>query len=215
MASAVLAQVRRALAAGVSDVLGIRMAEEDIRLPARGADAASPRALALSADASRWAASLSLHTGRFPAVLGAPLLAQVRAKNGWLLFTLHDRFYDAALAKILRDAPPAAFCDSYAYHRMRMLSRYPACGCPAFPSVQRALLLCLSAAERPTDARRAAAEQALLAMAYPLPPPERQALLRRCGGVAEAACRLLYGNFTERSSTDACNSNGTATPASS
>ena len=80
----------------------------------------------------------------------------------------------------------------YSLHRLRMLARYPACGCPDHAAVQRALLLCFAAAESDTAAARARAEEALLTMAHDLPPTARQALLRCCGDVARAAAKLLY-----------------------
>ena len=142
------------------------------------------------ADAAAWAVLLSAERSRFPAMYGAPLVSYATAENGWLLFTLTSDFYSAAVMHTRSALPFPSRTDTYALHRMRMLSRRPTDDCPDVPEVQR-LLLAFTAAELRTPAALANAERALLSMAYALPPADRQPLLDRCGGVADCACRLL------------------------
>ena len=188
-------EVRSAIAAGLAEQLQIPVSADRIRLPARGAAAGCAIAVSLNADAARWAEQLDAVRDRFPTVWGAPLLAAVHEKNGWLLFDLSDALYAAAADRLAEAADPIpADHGCYPLHRLRMLARYPSAGCPADAAVQTALLLCLAANEAPTDANRARAEEALLSMAYHLPPAARTALLVRCGAVARAAAGLLYGS---------------------
>lgn len=192
MKTGVCAAVRSALAEGLTAALHISIQPEQIRLPARGADAGCSAALRHGADAEAWANTLNTALDLFPEVLGAPLLARVTSENGWLLFFLHGDLFSAAVAAYAADELPEDH-EHYPLHRLRMLARHPSCGCPDDPAVQRALLYALAADESPTAANRARAEHALLTMAHHLPPAKRQALLARCGDVARAAARLLYG----------------------
>ena len=183
--------VRRALADGLQTILSIPAEPRDIRLPSRIAAAATPLAIAHGADAAAWAVLLNAERSRFPALYGAPLVSHSTAENGWLLFTLTSDFYSAVVMHTRSALPFPSRTDTYALHRMRMLSRRPTDDCPDVPEVQRALLLAFTAAELRTPAALANAERALLSMAYALPPADRQPLLDRCGGVADCACRLL------------------------
>lgn len=190
----VCALVRAALADGLGRSLNRAVSPEQIRLPARGADAGCAAALGYGLDAASLATELQAARERFPTVLGALLVKSVRAVRGWLLFDLHGDFY-AALADAC--AVPAEEIPSdheiYPLHRLRMLARYPSRGCPEDPDVQRMLLLALAANESPTAANCARAENAVLTLAHRLPPAERSALLIRCGSAARAAAALLYG----------------------
>ena len=93
--------------------------------------------------------------------------------------------------------PPASHdCGQHAVNRLRAMARRGGTDCPPEPAVQRALLLALCATRSP--AARAQAERALLSLAHGTPPRERPALLARCGGVADAAARILFALETER-----------------
>lgn len=193
------ALVRAAIAERLSSDFENPILPEQIRLPARGADAGCAAALTCGLDANAWAEKLHAARDSFPTVLGAPLIAKVHSRNGWLLFDFDAAFYSAAVSALAvceEDIP--ADHEIYPLHRLRMLARYPSPGCPDDPSVHRAVLLALAANESPTAANRARAEEAILTMAHHLPPADRAALLRRCGGVARAVAGLLYGSGSRK-----------------
>mgnify|MGYP001510950866 FL=1 len=182
----------QALADGVGRVLGEALPATAIHIPAREAAASSAVAIMRGLDAETLCVRLGSARGAvFPPVFGAAPVKAVRAGGGWLLFDLTDAFYTAAVRYVLATLPPAADdCGQHTINRMRTLARRGGTSCPAVPSVQRALLLALGAPR--STAARAQAEKALLSLAHGLPPRERPALLAYCGGVAEAAARILY-----------------------
>lgn len=181
-----------AIAAGLSHVLGEAVPPSAVHIPARDAAASSAVAISRGLDAEALCVRLGSAAGAaFGPVFGVKPVQAVRAQNGWLLFDLTDAFYAAAVWHVLDTFPPAAGdCGKHTLNRMRALARRGGTGCPAVPEVQRALLLTLGAPL--SAAARAQAERALLTMSHGVPQRERPALLARCGGVAEAAARILY-----------------------
>lgn len=180
------------IAAGLTRVLGEAVAPSAVHIPARDAAASSAVAISRGLDAEALCVRLGSARGAaFPPVFGVAPIRAVRARNGWLLFDLTDALYTAAVRHVLSALPPAAGdCGKHTLNRMLALARRGGTSCPAIPAVQRALLLALGAPISP--AARAQAERALLSMAHGLPPRERPALLARCGGVGDAAARILY-----------------------
>lgn len=192
------APLSRALADGVGRVLGEALPSTAIHIPARDAAASCAVAIARGLDADALCVRLSsVRAAAFPAVFGAPPVRGVRAQRGWLLFDLTDAFYSAAVRHVCAVLPPASHdCGQHAVNRLRAMARRGGTDCPPEPAVQRALLLALCATRSP--AARAQAERALLSLAHGTPPRERPALLARCGGVADAAARILFALETER-----------------
>lgn len=188
-------QLAAALAAGLTRALGEPVPASAVRLPARHA-AASCAVLSRACHAQALAAQLTdARETLFPPVCGVQPVACVQAENGWLLFTLRDEFYTAAVRCVQAALPRAADdCGCHVLNRMRALARFGGTDCPSEPRIQRALLLTLLAPDSP--ARFRAAQRALLTLSHDRPPRERQALLLRCGGVGDAAARLLYRLLT-------------------
>lgn len=180
------------IAAGLTYVLGEPVLPSTVHIPAREAAASSAVAISRGLDAETLCVRLgSARAAAFDPVFGVAPVGAVRAQNGWLLFDLTDAFYTAAVRHVLSVLPPAADdCGKHALNRMLALARRGGTSCPAIPAVQRALLLALGAAGSP--AARAQTERALLSMAHGLSPRERPMLLSRCGGVGDAAARILY-----------------------
>ena len=185
MKNSVFTGLKRSTADWIGSVCGVPVGEGSVRIPSRDADVSCSFFVREKEAVPGIAERLS------EALDSSPGYARVRERNGWILLDLSAEFYDGIARSYLSVSGFPENAD-YCCHRMRMLSRYPSCGCPDHPDVQRALLLCLAAAEDPSVARRERAERALLSMALRERPADRTALLSRCGDVARAAVRLLY-----------------------
>jgi len=161
---------------------------QHIHIPARSDAVGSPIAVSYALDADALAKSLMPES--FLPYLGVDPVSAVRAENGWLLFTLSNALYSAAVDMIRSELPaPAHDCSSLALNRMMALAKKGGTGCPNDPAVERAFLLTLLLTD---DARPAAidrAESALLSMLHHLPPRERDIGI---GQLADAAGRILY-----------------------
>lgn len=155
---------------------------EQIRIPARSADCDCY----LPGEAAPAPAA-------FGALLGAPLVKQVRPHNDRLLISLTNEFFDACVKSVNKALPtPAHDQGDLALNRMLRYARHGGDGCPPRPQVQRALWLCAGANESPSLANQAA--HAFLTMFHGIPPAERQALLNECGA-ASMACAKLYARI--------------------
>lgn len=186
----VLSALSASLVSGISGAVGLPASGLRLRIPARGAAVACP----LLGEADM--AATRLTAADFPPVLGVMPVRHVSAKNGWLLFTLSDEFYTAALRYVQRTLPrPDSDGGCRALNRMRCMARAGGDVCPPDERVQRAWLLTLCAYPGGAALRRAKA--ALLSMTHHIPPRERAALAAACGGVADAAARALSA-FSER-----------------
>ena len=158
-----------------------------LRMSARHADASCP--LIDAADAC--IAAACLQDMNFPAVLGAPPVSSIEAKNGWLLFTLSDAFYTAALREVQRALPvPDGDLGCHTLNRMLCMARFGGDDCPADAAVQRAFLLTLCSWQSEGAWRRAL--RALNSITRHVPPKERADLAASLGGVADAASRIVY-----------------------
>jgi hypothetical protein len=123
-------------------------------------------------------------------VLGVSPVLRSEREGDWLYFILTDAFYSACVETINASLPfPAGDGGSLAQNRMLAGSRRGGAGCPDDGHVQRALLLLLASQSLPGISGQA--RRALLTMTHHLPPGERAALSARCGGVCQAAARLL------------------------
>lgn len=158
-----------------------------LRIPARHAAASCP--LIDAADAG--IAAACLQGMNFPAVLGVPPVSAVEAKDGWLLFTLSDEFYTAALREVQRTLPrPEGDLGNHTLNRMLALARAGGDACPADAAVQRAFLLTLCCWQGEGAWQKAL--RALHGITWHVPPKKRAALAASLGGVADAAARILY-----------------------
>lgn len=186
-----ISEIRSAVREGIKRGLCLEADEGQICIPAKEAAVSSSVLVRTGSDAAAEAMRLNRCLDCFPDVCGAKLLSRVRGSRGWLLFDLSKELYDAAARIAL---PPAAGTDgaSFCYYRMKMLARYPSCGCPDDESVQRALLLCWTAYAGPSQSGRKRAEDALLTMGRHLAARDRQCLIRQCGDIGRTAIRLLY-----------------------
>lgn len=133
---------------------------------------------------------------------GAPLFAEIAAREGHLCFSLTDAAYGVLMRRVIACAALPELPEEtgepipYAAARMRMLARRESTGCPDDPAVRRALWLCFGIAEdgiSPLElyARAGKAAGAALAMAHGLPPKERPRRLAACGEVGKCTARLL------------------------
>ena len=115
-----------------------------------------------------------------------PQVRAVRAKNGWLLFFLSDRWFDGliAWAKGL-DTRPAG---TYLENRMAILARKGDAPCPESEDVRRALWASYLAFRR--GFWREADQRLVLTMTHALTGADRIALENRCGGAAAAIYKL-------------------------
>ena len=115
-----------------------------------------------------------------------PQVREVRAKNGWLLFSLSDEWFDGLIrwAQGLDTRP----CGSYVENRMAILARKGDAPCPESEDVRRALWAAYLAYRR--GFWREADERAVLTMTHALTGGERIALENRCGGAAAAIYKL-------------------------
>lgn len=158
-----------------------------LHMPARHAAASCP--LIDAADAG--IAAACLRDMSFPAVLGVPPVSRVEAKDGWLLFSLSDDFYAAAVREVQRALPvPDGDLDCHALNRMLCLARAGGDGCPADTAVQRAWLLTLCCWQSGGAWQRAL--RALNRITWHEPPRKRADLAASLGGIADAAARIVY-----------------------
>lgn len=143
-----------------------------------------------------------------PAFNGVPVFKKTFESHGHVCFELTAAVYDIFIQAVDLPEPLLSMSTSklkraeYAFDRMLMLKHTAAYygsdnRCPDDKYVQRALWLCLGIVERLKYKRLLKlrindAAEALLSMSHHLPPAKRAELLRRCGGVADCAARLLY-----------------------
>jgi len=206
MSESVWCAAARALCAGLGRETGVHFPLSAVRVPARGADMGAY----LPRDTARRLAPDALRTrlDAFPPVCGAVPFSECRMQGDFLLLTISLPLLDAAKDATLATLPPAREdCQSLALNRMRLLARKGPAPCPDAAGVRRALWLALGlgATEETGELRFAStahrlreAEAALLCMFEGTPPRERPGLAAHCGGVADAAGRLLYRAYTER-----------------
>ncbi len=188
----ILRQLDASLCEAVARAAGLEKERVRLHIPAREAAAACP--LLDRADAG--IAAAMLQNGDIAPVLDVLPVSNVKARNGWLLFTLSDAFYTAAVWHVRRSLPaPVGDGDCHALNQMIAMARAGGDGCPADAHVQRAWLLTLCCTE--SGAALFRAKTALSAMTLHVPPAERAALTRACGGVADAAARILYDSITQ------------------
>lgn len=185
--NALIEQLREAIRAGVTGKNGLSPGSLRIVIPSRHAAAACP----LMGTANANSALTCLCAGDFPHVLGTAPIAGIMGKNGWLLFRLTDEWYSAALRAVQVTMPfPADDLNCHTLNRLLCMARAGRGECPADERVQRALLLTLCC--RQSDAALRRAMQALDGMTRHVPPKEHAAFSAACGGVADAAARILY-----------------------
>ncbi len=166
----------RAMAAWVEAGTGAIVAPEDFRLP-RGEGQLS---LGTFVRGGAGEAARQLNASLCPQV------REVRAKNGWLLFSLSDQWFDGLIdwAKGLDTRPGG----SYVENRMAILARKGDAPCPDSENVRRALWAAYLAYRR--GFWRAADERLVLTMTHDLTGAARVALENRCGGAATAIYKL-------------------------
>ena len=164
-----------ALAAWVTAVTGANVKAAEFRLPREGQLSVGTFVQGgAQAEADKLNASL------------CPQVREVRAKNGWLLFSLSDEWFDGLIrwAKGLDTRPTG----SYLENRMAILARKGDAPCPESEDVRRALWASYLAYRR--GFWRAADERTVLTMTHALSGAERVALENRCGGAAAAIYKL-------------------------
>lgn len=179
-----------------------------IRCPAAGCEASTSFALFSGSDPQAVLKAFETQLKETPPLFcGTPVFRRVFERKGHICFELTTEMYDCFVqsASGLEAAP---LCGTgldrteYALNRMLMLAHTSKfygehASCPDDPRVRRALWLCFGIVERLKSPRLLKlrindAAQALLTMSHHLPPAQRPALLRRCGGVADCASRLLH-----------------------
>ena len=165
----------RALAAWVEAVTGAEVKAADFRLPREGQLSVDTFVRGGAQEAAEKLAGAL-----------CPQVRAVRAKNGWLLFFLSDRWFDGliAWAKGL-DTRPAG---TYLENRMAILARKGDVPCPDSEDVRRALWASYLAFRR--GFWREADQRLVLTMTHALTGAERIALENRCGGAAAAIQKL-------------------------
>lgn len=198
-------RVRETLASGIAQICALPVKAGNIQCPGRGCSAVSAAPLTFHLDAPEMAGCLNENRTLFGELFGVLFVERVRAENGHLLFDFTKAFYTEAIRQTLRDYAPVSELKlpenrwEYALWRMNMLSRKGVHACPDDKAVQNALWLAMGIPERIGEPRLmklrlSEAAEALLTMTHHLRPAERTKLLNECGGVAEAAQRLLdYG----------------------
>jgi len=190
MAQPVSVLIRSVLAEGLTRKTGTLVRTGEIRLPARGADAAWPGSIRLGLDAIALANKLYSDAACFPGLFGLSPVRSVSAKNGWLLFSLEPGVFDAALGADPRPLPPERPEDDELRLKLFMLARHDPAAIPADPALYRALLLLWAAEAEPSRARCETAVRALLATPLPYPPEKRPAYAVRLGAPARLALDL-------------------------
>lgn len=111
-----------------------------------------------------------------------PILEAVEEKNGWLLLTFSQGFWDTLL-ELGQSLPPAS-PESYWGNRLHILSRKGDAPCPRDPQVQETLLLAFWAWG--TERYPKSLLQKLLTLTHVSPPAYRLSLEAQCGSVAKA-----------------------------
>lgn len=187
MEKSVSAKIRSALAEGLMRKLSVPVSSDEIKLPARGADAAWAGAIRLKLDADALASSLNAELPCFPPLFGVQPVKAVSQRNGWLLFTLNSSLFDAALDADARPLPPERPDDSALRMKLFMLARHDPKELPDDPALRRAILLLWAAEESPSLARIEKAAASLLEAPFSIPPAERPAYIRRLGAPARLA----------------------------
>ena len=119
---------------------------------------------------------------------GAPLLQNVRAENGWLLFDLHAAAFDAYAARLPREFTHGT---AYADRRMELLLRHGDAPTPDCPAILRATLNASFASRRGRWTKEE--ERAVLSMTHTLSGMER---VRAEQCAAHAATIILYERST-------------------
>lgn len=196
-------QVRELLLALMQDSIGPLAEGCRIQCPGKFSPACTAHARSAHADAKAWCAQIQ-HTLLLSPVLlfGVPLIETVEAEDGFLNFYFTAVAYDAIIAHMLRELPPAKELElprdeiAYACWRMAMLARKGASPMPDDPVVKKAMWLTFGIAERVGEERlltlrKRDAAKSLLSMSRHLPPRERPAFQNQCGSLAECALRLL------------------------
>lgn len=118
-----------------------------------------------------------------------PILEAVEEKNGWLLFTFSQGFWDKLL-ELGQSLPPAS-PESYWGNRLHILSCKGDAPCPRDPQVQELLLLAFWAWG--TGRYPKNLPQKLLTLTYVSPPTYRLSLESQCGSVARALLGFMGG----------------------
>lgn len=175
-----------ALSAYITEVTGVTPSSRGFRLSRTGE-------LALNAFVRSDAAAVAvlLKEKREACVLWEIRpVRDVRAENGWLLFSLSPAFYEALTEKAAAlDRVPGT---DYVSLRMQMLMRKPPAPCPNHPNVHLALLRSLFADGRgrftPED------DRAVLTMTHGEKGMARITLENNCGTVARALLMLRAGH---------------------
>lgn len=111
-----------------------------------------------------------------------PILEAAEEKNGWLLLTFSQGFWDTLLE--LGQALPPASPEIYWGNRLHILSRKGDAPCPRDPQVQETLLLAFWAWG--TERYPKNLPQKLLTLTHVSPPTYRLFLESQCGSVARA-----------------------------
>lgn len=111
-----------------------------------------------------------------------PILEAVEEKNGWLLLTFSQGFWDKLLE--LGQPLPSASPESYWGNRLHSLARKGDAPCPKEPQVQETLLLAFWAWG--TERYPKIMSQWLLTLTHVSPPTYRLFLESQCGTVAKA-----------------------------
>jgi hypothetical protein len=185
MTSPYESEISEHLSARLAEALGAQIAPARIHLPARDAHASirPPQDTDTSA----------LTAQDFGELYGAPMVSELRAVNGWLLFDFSNAFFSALVGRICAELPaPEHEEETHAQNRMRALARHTGSGCPDDPAFERALLLALTAHKSRAAFQKA--EQAAEALFHKIPPRERAELFSECGAYARAILRLLHAS---------------------
>ena len=205
----IYAEVRRLLKTLMQDSIGELAKNCRIQCPGKHSPACTAHAMAMHANAEEWCERSLARLSSSPVMLlGAPLIDTVEAENGYLNFYFSTAAYDAILAHMLEELPPARPLKlpqnevDYACWRMYMLAHKGSSPFPDDPCVKKAMWLTFGITERLSDARllklrKEDAARSLLSMSRHLPPQERPILQNRCGSVAHCALRLLQLDNTE------------------
>lgn len=175
-------EIRHILADALSHEAGVEFDADSVHLPSRNSAASAHIPYRLPV--REFSANI------FPPAFGTPFVSSCRTVGGWLLIDFYDSFYDILVERVRAVLPAAdTGTESHAVNKLNALARHGGSGCPHIFSLQRALLLALTAQKSP--GAYAIAYRACETMLHSVPPRERPALLEQSGALGDALSRLL------------------------
>lgn len=181
-------ELRNALAKGLN-ACGCAAAAEEIRLLPKYADASWAGPVRLGLDAVCLAEKLRKEREAAFLLAGCCPVAEIGAKNGWILFTLAPEIFDTAL-KEAPEPPPAQPDDGEDRLFWYMAARQPLLPLPDDAAVRRAVLELFLAAEEGSVQKCRRAADSMRAALNAFPPVQRALQFKRLGGPARFALSI-------------------------